>query len=465
MTNCFWVAEDGTFETCIDGSLPPLPGDYVIWDATPEVLAGRALYGTYVVGSDVSQIGLAASLDIIVMGANSPWRGDATVSSYTVIVSDDHGFTFSGGIDKYPWNDGTGNGYHANWYDQGLGAWCGTAIAYDEEGGEFWSVDATMNDEQYWVSRLKTSRSTDGVNWTTVQVDDLNLAPVWCDAYNGTVWYLGYNYSSANDGEPVYIEERLSFRASDDGGLTWAGEEIGTPNFIPWEGNSRSLCQCSANAQGLHVIDNAYDYIGFETRLYYIRPTSKTTWAAPVVLWPLSGDMSVAYIGGGDALIASRANPGTIYVFALDGRTPYYSILYRKSADNGLTWNPSAVAWAGDATYDMNLSNSGSDNGLRVVELDDGRLVLITLGEDASSGTSKLLYAYAVNEDGMNSGFPAVTYLLPDKNMYDTVLAGFTERFEATNKGNDVLLVMPNDSRSTPQIGEDRLQRSLVFRP
>ena len=311
MSNCYWIEEYGAYENCVNPNLPPLPGDYVVWDETPTTLAGRTISPTFPRGS--AWIEIVASPDLIVFGCNSNWGISNTWKSYSVATSSDHGFTWAG-YDKYPFVDGVGNGYMAPAYvDAQWSQHFGTAITYDEEGGEFFSTDSTMNDEADTVAKLRTSRSTDGVNWTSVLVTDINYTAIVCEAYDGTVWYIGYNYVPYNDGIPSTENEQwISLRASDNGGVTWAGQKIGGPSYGAWDFPYKEHVYCSANAQGLHVINNAFD--GSDTNMYYIRPTSSTTWAAPVILWNWVSDLSPGQNGSADFIIASRARPGELYV-------------------------------------------------------------------------------------------------------------------------------------------------------
>jgi hypothetical protein len=453
MTNCFWVAEDGAFEICIDEGIAPLPGGYVVWDDAPEVLAGRSA-GSSLIGN-ATWVEVVASPNLIVMAVNTDWGISNTWKSYMVVVSDDHGFTFSGGIDKAPFVDGSNVGFMATDYDAQWNQHFGTSISYDEEGDEFFIVEGTLNDEGWNTSKVLTHRSTDGVNWTTVLSDDVNHVPVLSEAYNGTVWYLGCNIVAWNNCFPSCDDAKLSIRASEDGGITWAGQIIGNANFETFESITKDLCRCEANAQGLHVIDNAY-YDSTDTGMFYFRPTSKTTWAAPFMLWPNTYSMANTQHGSSDFFIASRANPGTLYVGLTNRQfNTYIDVVYRKSSDNGLTWSPDATAWSGTSAYYPLFSNQGTYNGIQVVELADGRLVLIMFGYN--DATDKYLFAYAVNNDGLTSGFGSHTFLEPDINIDRVTLANYTPRFEATNKVNDVVLVFCNDQ------GEE--QRSLVFRP
>jgi len=451
MTTCYWIEEVACIEDCENPNLPPLPGDFVVWDETPAVLAGRTISPTFPRGS--AWIEIVASPNIIVIGCNSNWRLSKTFKSYLVCVSSDHGFTWQG-YDKYPFVNGTVVGYESSYYDAQWQQYSGTAIAYDEEGGEFFSVDGTMNDESGNVAKLKTSRSTDGVNWTTQTVADINYSPVWCEAYNGTVWYIGYNTVGYYEAFPSQEIIKMSLRASTNGGATWVGQTFGTATFQPWDNLNKAFTHCSANAQGLHVIDNAYDDISGFTNLYYYRPTSNTTWAAPVELWADTYDLEPVYLGTSNFIIASRATPGNIYVGLVDRNPAYYTVMYRRSVDNGLTWSTAAVAWAGSAAYNLSFSNGVSSNGIRVVELDDGRLVLVTLGQTG--------YAYAVSENSLATGFGPITKLQEGGlSILSTQFANYSPLFEATNKGNDVVIAWCNDSPG----GGDDLERSLVFRP
>ena len=451
MTNCYWIEELGAFEVCAESNLPPLPGDYVIWSDTPEVLAGRVHDYGYI-PSQVNWCEVVASPDIITIAVNSGWESGPTWSSYMVVTSSDHGFTFSGGIDKYPFLAGTGEGYIATDYDGSFTKYYGTAIAYDEEGGEFIAIDNTKNDELVATSKMRISRSTDGVNWTTLLSYDENYLVTWCEAYNGTIWYVGHNLSYKWYLDPFYQEPRLVLRTSTDGGVTWTGSVIGNDTtYQATNGNfNKEDAGCSANAAGLHVINNAGD--GYEFSLNYIRPTSNTTWAAPVVLWPIASEESLQ--GETDFILASRARPGEIYVGSVFNWP--HEVHYRRSTDNGLTWSPAAVAWAPIAEFNIDMSNSNSSNGIQVVELDDGRLVLIMHGWHIPEYHSH--FAYAVNTDGLATGFGATTILLPDGiEINSGEFSGFHPRFEATNKGNDVVLAWGNIGYAP--------NRTLVFRP
>jgi hypothetical protein len=452
--NCYWIEEQGAFEVCAEGV--PLPGDYVSWSDTPEVIAGRTPGGGYT-SAQCHWVEVVASPDIIVMGVNSEWGGVDTYKSYLIVTSSDHGFTFSGGIDKYPFVDGSVVGYMATDYDSQWQQYYGTAVAYDEEGGEFFSLDNTMNDENYNTSKLRISRSTDGVSWTSLLSNDANYHVMWCDAYNGTIWYVGHNLNYAYNNTPFAQGERIVLRASTDGGVTWTGTVIGNDTLYQATVFNKEDAGCSANAAGLHVINNVWN--GAVTSLYYIRPTSNTTWASPILLWPISPNPS-AWIGETDFIIASRASPGEIYVGVLgDDLWPIYTVYYRRSVDNGLTWSPAAAAWSDTVDYAIAIYNGSAFNGIQVVELDDGRIILVTLGTRESDG--KLLYGYAVNADGLATGFGATTLLMPDgMDLFDSDFPVYHPRFEATNKGNDVVICWGNNGGlgTIPQ-------QSLVFRP
>jgi hypothetical protein len=454
VSNCYWVEEDGVYELCVDPNLPPLPGDFVVWDETPQTLSGRTIAATYPRGS--SWVEVVANPDTIVIGCNSWWGTTNTYKSYIVCTSTDHGFTWQG-YDKYPHVDGVNVGYMAaGGVDVQWTQFFGTAITYDEEGGEFFSVDCTMDDVDDDTAKVRTSKSTDGVNWTSLVVTDINYTAIICDAYNGTLWYIGYNYTPYWAGVPAYEDYRqIGLRASTDDGATWTGQKVGGPSYDAWGNVYKESVRCSANAAGLHVINNAWD--GNDTNMYYIRPTSNTTWAAPVLMYADTSSMAAIRIGADDFCIASRARPGEIYIGTVD-ETASYSVTYRKSVDNGLNWTTAAIAWSESVGGDLGNSyaNPATYNVIRVVELDDGRLVIVLR---LSPGGRR--YAYAVNSDGLTTGFGPTTILQPEFNLDATQYANFTPRFEVTAKGNDVVIVWCNDS---PGSGDD-FERSLVFRP
>ena len=384
MTNCYWIEEQGAFEVCAVTELPPLTTGWVQFDSLPDPIVGRSHYTVWP-GASIApaMVRPAYGNGLIVIGAHysygvqpDPYITPGTHETTGVFVSDDDGFTYSGLIEKFTWLPGTAPaGYDGSDFWSFAFAHYGTDIYFD--GSHFYVISQTMDDQPFaggYTPRLHTSKSADGVIWTNQKAPAAGYELSQAEAYQGDLWFYGNNFP-ASSFAPFDTLTWVVGHSNNDG-ATWTitplNYEYGW-NGDPWP----NFDDISANQNGLHIAAQVSDYPSYG--VFYFRPTGAASWAAPM---PMIFDFANpdilggwAYSEVGPSLVASRVNPLNIYAcHETYGITNEY-IAFRRSLDGGLTWGniSAAVELAGSEEFHFSLTQ----NGARMVELDDGRLVIV----------------------------------------------------------------------------------------
>jgi len=456
--NCYWVEELGAVELCTGADLPPLADGWVRFDSEPDPIAGRSFYTTFYGESRAPMAARPAFGNgkiVVAAGFSYGVTGNGSNETYAVFVSDDDGFTYGDCIEKFTWLPGAGTyygGYDACPYWRGVDEQFGTFITFD--GSLFYVVSNTSNDDSDNVQRIVTSRSADGETWTTENVVGANHTVTHTDSIDGDLYYLGTNHVDA----VVDFSETGRYTAgySDDHGATWT-----THVFTEAEHNyggqpTDRFESCSADAVGLHIaylgyIDDPYFY-----GILYHRPTSKTTWAAPSMVYDVDTEGPSYFLieEGCIEVLASRSRPGEVYLgFALTGDSD--ALAWRRSTDGGATFSSLIYAWIGSVALSEYFDFIQSQNKQVAVELDDGRIVIVFVVSSYNSDTfeSFVTVTYVVSEDGMQT-FSAPVAVSVNEWISDSSFRA--ERIRACAKGNDVVVT---------QTRRNTAGNNLIFRP
>jgi len=478
MSNCYWVDEFDATQLCAVGFLPPLPEYWVRWD-DGDSLDGSPAARTYEWPDEraAKSAKVAASSGengIIVVAANYPYGDHAngyTVETYCAQYSTDYGFTYSAPVEYQTWQQGsTTGGYtaaNANYQDTYYHN--GTSIDYD--GSRFVIVNDIGNNEGYTptnpYSTIVTAVSTDGQNWTVNTVANTKYNVQRCAAYGGDIWYLSNNDYEALVGTEDYYY-LINYSAND--GASWATTALGSNNGVTsnWNSPREEYCAISANSTGCHVLAEVYDEIApNDYGNYYWRPTSASTWAAPILLWDFDNDFPTApgtrAQDFGVQILACRVNDANL-IIAATMASDYTSIWIKRSTDGGQNWSAEeqALDVIGGSPYNEYFHQFDAQNIFRLVELDDGRLVLVFIVDAQFTG-------YLVNADGVDNNHPAwmtycvsedqgvtwspVTYLTP---WWVADFLYYGERIEVAARGVDVVALATSREKGS---------FSYIFRP
>ena len=478
MSNCYWIEEYGAYQLCASGApLPDLPEYWVRWDngqalegvpATREFTPSGYYSGRLAPLSSQAAYGNGTLVNTGTYDAGSTGTGGDY--SYTFAYSTDDGFTFSDPIDQRTWLPGTNDGG----YDSMNGQWVNTfyymntQIVFDTAASRFVTVGAWGNDEGYSPTTketIVTRVSTDGQSWTENVIYDSEYNVMHIAAYDGDIWYLSNRdwESLLGDGNSIYS---MAYSGND-------GASYSVLEFDPdWDTNNNSpRCEqysdLSANSTGCHVIAEVFDLNTFDYGSYYWRPTSNTTWAAPIFLWDKDNDFPTAPGNGasdlGGQILACQVNDHDLILSVIMGYD-YASIWLKRSTDGGVTWSAETLihAFNSSAPYYESFAWGHSQGLIEIVELDDGRLVCCTVVEAYYPGYELVAEGafddypgwtgYMVSEDG---GITWSTWTLispfwvSDQTYYGS-------RFRACAKGVDVVITCTNSRAGS---------FNMIFRP
>jgi len=402
--NCYWIDEQECFELCAQDFLPPLTSGWVQFDTTrPDATGGRAYNDTSYPGGGPGYAKPAASSGengVIIIGCNYRYgvtnATDGSHYSYGSHRSTDYGFTYDAFTDYTPWLAGSiAAGYDAD-YD-GWGVWYhhGTKISYDGVS-KFYVVNTTHLNISNTDIRFRTHVSTDnGETWSTNTVVPTNPKGVHVtqsDSYNGNVWCFGTNYYGYNlAAQP----QRFIAAHSDDDGATWSETVVGTDidnySTTPYD----EWGDVSANADGLHILQEIFfgSFPGpYTYGLYYWRPTSNATWAAPVMLFDYENSSN--YSDWGDNILGSRVTSGLVLA-TTSGYAGSFSCIYvRRSIDSGQSF--AAEYSVNFPTVNYYIQPFDARNAFDLVELADGRIVLVGVVRNDANQPEMI---YSVSED------------------------------------------------------------------
>ena len=448
MTNCYWIEELGAFEVCADDVFN---FGWTQFDSIPDDLGG--LRDTFTgLGDSPTNVKPAYGNGTIVIAVKYDLGDSGGNTSFTtgVFTSSDGGFTYGPFIDKFPWLAGTYPGYSAtvNYYGFDDCEHWGTRISFD--GANFYVVETSFHNQgNPYRPIMYTSKSTDGVNWTRqVSNCDYNY-PIGSDSYLGDLWVHGSNTEPWSEG--IDPDSAHNTFHSDDDGVSWTKTTLQGPDVgsIPnWSWPAEVYRSSSANALGFHILADWVPETLWPTYgMYYYRPTSKTTYAAPQLLFNYN---TTAYFEKSPQIIASRVTPLNIYCLNFSRQT-FYEIVFRRSIDGGVNWSPQAVIHV-DVAYQFDEYYAGNIG--RMVELPDGRIVVIyVLLIDAVTESIRVDYIVS-NDGGATFSLPTtvsdtelLNYFTPvNDDEYQFDYRTYNPRIEATAMGNSSVLVAVTDS-------------------
>lgn len=445
---CYWVKENGAIETCIAESPPELTDGWVQFDTIPDNTGGRGPYD-YASGLTNHPVtvkpaygnGLIVVACMYFFGVQ-PVYSDGSAETQGIFVSDDDGFTYGPFIDKYPWLAGgtIPLGYDVSDIWQEVHQYNGTQISFD--GSNFYVVASSVMDIDRENVYIRTSKSADGVNWTTNSISGPNHYVTKSACLNGDLWYMGTN---SHDYEFNGATAYTTVGYSDNDGLTWSPFNLTFQEFIGGARPRDFDVDCSPNAEGLHIIVKESD--DTDDGIYYYRPTSKTTWTPRAVIFVYPPSYDYYSEDGGMSIVASQVTPGNIYVsVGGEGGFPDRTVYFRRSIDGGVSWG-SVVPIPVDGSFTLFYAWNGS----QMVELADGRLVIVFVYDNANDQPE---LAYAVSSDAGGSFAPPVVFStnewLADPDGY------YSPRLHICAKGNDVVVASTDRSLAG---------KNLIFRP
>ena len=449
--SCFWIEEKDCFELCADFFLPDLPTGWVQFDTSrPDTTGGRAYNDVAYPGGGPGYAKPASDGTNIVVAANYSYgvTGPSSGShfSYGSHRSTDDGFTYGAFVDYTPWLAGSIDaGYDADYDMWSILEYQGTRISYDGVS-KFYVVNTTHLNISDDDIRFRTHTSTDGgATWstnTTVPTNPKGVSVTQSDSYNGKIWcfgtnYYGYYYST----QP----QRFIAAYSGDDGATWSetvvGIDIDNYSTIPYDEHGVS----SANADGYHILQEVYTGFPGDYGMYYWRPTSNTTWAAPLFLF----DYDTSNYHDAPGLLASRVTSGLVLAANAGYAGSFDAMFVRRSIDGGQNFA---------AEYGINLPTASyffqvalAQNLFQLVELTDGRIVIVAVVKNGSLTE----VVYCVSED-LGISFSGWTILGTGDSFWIKDPIYYTERIFACARGVDVVVSQT-----------DRTQQGniLIFRP
>jgi hypothetical protein len=337
------------------------------------------------------------------------------------------------------------------------GATWDTAVCLSGDTGNIWSPALAVSGAAVHVSWPTSTdmvmmyrRSTDaGATWSAAESLVVTTASLGDDCLAADGNNIGLAWGDTRDGN---YNGEVYLKRSSDGGATWGPDTRLTfrPDTIDKE-------PCLAIAGNVwHLVWTQEDWAAYHMRAYYMRSTDGgASWLArsPLTLDTTSQSQPMVAAVGSD-----------VHVCWVDGRPGGFGIYYRRSTDNGATWN--AERCLTDTTYGPDypcIAAAGGNVHAAFRVLSAGHLFIAYCGS-TDNGQTWSAETVLTTADGMGTPGLAAARSRADLVLYDNRDGNF-EIYYKRNLTAGGVEETTNKGRGTPSDGPTIVRGVLLLPP